>query len=160
MSRLTLDQYFASCYAELIFQAAFLEEAELTEMISVIPNSTTDIRIVETDYDTQIIICDNVISVVANDELKCVVVSAFGETIHAEDTYEIEQLLLSNDVMPSNVISLTDSALSQFFVEQLDRLNITDIVQARYDNLRSDDDTDNSLELLSYLNCYLNPNNE
>lgn len=160
MSRLTLDQYFAGCYAELIFQAAFLEESELTDMISVIPHGTVDIRIVETDCDTQIIICDNVISVVANAELECVVISAFGETIQADDTYEIEQLLLSNDIMPSDVMSLTDSALNQFFTEQLERLDITDIVQARYDNLRSDDDTDKSLELLSYLNCYLNPNNE
>ena len=160
MSKFTLSQYFASCYAELIFQVAFLKESELTDMVSVIPHGTTDIRIVETDCDTQIIICDNVVSVVADDELECVVVSAFGETIHADDTYEIEQLLLSNDIMPSDVMSLTDSALNQFFTEQLERLNITDIVQARYDNLRSDDDTDKALELLSYLNCYLNPNNE
>ena len=160
MSRLTLNQYFASCYAELIFQAAFLEESELIDMISVIPQGTVDIRIVETDCDTQIIICGNVISVVANDELECVVVSAFGETIQVDDTYEIEHLLLSNDVMPSDVMLLTDSALSQFFTEQLERLSITDIVQARYDNLRSDDDTDEVLELLSYLNCYLNPNKE
>lgn len=157
MNGYTVERYYAGCYAELIFCVSYEDIDVLNSMIKMIPNGANDITVQKTEQCTVVTICGTEFLVAPNfyedDDAQ---VTAFDTTIISGDSWELEQLIWSHGIVPSDPTCLDVSVLEQFLKTQMQERNITDIAKARFENMQSDDvPVDHALEILSYLNCFL-----